>query len=117
MELFETAIGRLVPVDRPQLVLQDSILRLLYEFRLHPQNPNNVPMGLSSIVHAVVADRNLVLAALDALKEESPPKVKEHEPTREQIPGGSLPAERAFSITGAGVRFVRDMPQGAEFVE
>ena len=101
--MYETALGRMVPTSEPQTVLEDSVLALLYRYRLHPQNPNNVPMKLSDIVHSVSEDQVLVLAALDALREQSPPLVEE---------GPPFPGEKTFRITGTGVRFVRNMPTG-----
>jgi hypothetical protein len=103
MEMFETALGRLVPANEVQTVLEDAILRLLFDYRLNPQNPNNVPMKLSDIARGVLSDENLVVAALDALKDDVPPLVVEE---REKLQG-----ERAFSISGGGVRLVRNMPQ------
>ena len=103
MEMYETALGRLVPVHEIQTVLEDAILRLLFEYRLNPQNPNNVPMKLSHIVHAVSSEQSRVVAALDALKEQQPALVEERE---------AFQQERTFRITGSGVRFVRNMPQG-----
>ena len=103
MEMFETALGRLVPTHEAQTVLEDAILRLLFDYRLNPQNPNNFPMKLSDIVRAVSADEALVVAALDALKETPPPLVEERDRYQQ---------ERTFNITGSGVRFVRNMPQG-----
>ncbi len=103
MQMFETALGRLVPAHEAQTVLEDAVLRLLFDYRMNPQNPNNVPMKLSEIVRAVSADEPLVAAALDAMKGISPPLVEEM---------AAWQAERAFRITGSGVRFVRNMPQG-----
>jgi hypothetical protein len=103
MEMFETALGRLVPTNEVQTVLEDAILRLGFDYRVNPQNANNVPLKLSDIVRAVSADEPLVIAALDAMKESSPSLVEE----RDLFQG-----ERAFAITGTGVRFVRNMPQG-----
>jgi hypothetical protein len=90
-------------VSDVQTVLEDSILRLLFEYRLNPQNPENAPMKLSRIAHAVSADPQLVAAALDALKEDNPPLVEEREQFQQ---------ERTFRISGIGVRFVRNMRQG-----
>ncbi len=67
MQMFETALGRLVPAHEAQTVLEDAVLRLLFDYRMNPQNPNNVPMKLSEIVRAVSADEPLVAAALDAI--------------------------------------------------
>lgn len=103
MEMFETALGRLVPVNEAQTVLEDAVLRLLFEYRLNPQNPNNAPMKLSAISQAVSSDPALVQAALDAMTADAPPKVDSR---------GLFQGEPAFSISGAGVRFVRNMPQG-----
>lgn len=103
MEMYETALGRLVPVHEIQTVLEDAILDLLFRYRLNPQNPNNVPMKLSAIVHAVSSEQALVLAALDALKEQQQQLVEERE---------ELGQERTFRISGSGVRLVRNMPQG-----
>ncbi len=102
MELFETALGRLVPAHEAHTVLEDAVLRLLFDYRMSPQNPSNVPMKLSDISHAVSSERAYVIAALDALKENVPPLVEERE---------SFQQERTFNITGSGVRFVRNMPQ------
>jgi hypothetical protein len=60
-------------------------------------------MKLSDIVRAVSSQDSLVVAALDALKENAPPLVEEREVFQQ---------ERTFSITESGVRFVRNMPQG-----
>jgi hypothetical protein len=103
MQMFETALGRLVPAHEAQTVLEDAVLGLLFDYRMNAQNPNNVPIRLSDIVRAVSADEALVVAALDAMKEAAPPFVEETPPFQ---------AERAFRITGSGVRFVRNMPQG-----
>jgi hypothetical protein len=103
MEMFETALGRLVPTNEVQTVLEDAILKLLYDYRLNPQNPKNVPMKLSDIVRAVSSEQAVVIAALDALKEQQPPLVEERGPYQQ---------DRTFSITGSGVRFVRNQPQG-----
>jgi len=103
MEMFETALGRLVPTNEVQTVLEDAILKLLFDYRLNPQNPKNVPMKLSNIVRAVSSEGSLVVAALDAMKEQQPPLVEERE---------SYQQDRTFSITGSGVRFVRNLPQG-----
>lgn len=102
MEMFETALGRLVPANEVQTVLEDAIVRLLFDYRLNPQNPNNAPMRLTDVAYAVSADRALVVAALDALKEQQPQLIEERE---------LLHGERTFSITGSGLRFVRNMPQ------
>jgi hypothetical protein len=47
MDMFETALGRLVSMNEVQTVLEDAILKLLFDYRLNPQNPRNVPMKLS----------------------------------------------------------------------
>lgn len=103
MQMYETALGRLVPAHEVQTVLEDSILWLLYQYRTSPHNPQNVPMKLSDIVRAVSTSEALVVGAFDALKEQDPPLVEEREPFQQ---------EKTFSITGTGVRFVRNMPQG-----
>ncbi len=108
MEMYETALGRLVPPNEGQTVLEDSVLHLLYSYRLNPQNPDNAPMKLSDIVHAVLSDAAFVAAALDALQESTPPLVEERAQTQ---------GERTFSITGTGVRFVRNMLQGLASVQ
>lgn len=102
MEMYETALGRLVPLNEVQTVLEDAILRLLFDYRMHPQNPDNAPMTLARVVHAVSSEPPLVIAALDALKEQNPPLVEERGTSQ----------QRTFSITGTGVRFVRNMQQG-----
>lgn len=103
MEMFETALGRLVPIHDLQTVLEDAILRVLFEYRMNPQNPKNAPMKLGNIVRAVSQDEALVIAALDGLRENNPPLIEERERFQQ---------DRTFSITGTGVRFVRNMPQG-----
>lgn len=102
--MLETALGRLVGPHEVQTVLEDAILKLLYDYRMNPQNPSNVPMKLSDIVRGVqVNEQALVIAALDALKEQQPSFVEERERFQQ---------ERTFRITGTGVRFVRNVPQG-----
>ncbi|HEY2031162.1 MAG TPA: hypothetical protein VGH20_18350 [Myxococcales bacterium] len=103
MLMYTTALGRDVPPNEKQTILEDAILDLLFNYRMNPQNPNNAPMKLSSIAHAVSADESLVVAALDALREDVPPLVEEAEPFHQ---------ERTFRLTGQGVRFIRNMPQG-----
>ena len=103
MEMFETALGRLVPAHEVQTVLEDAVLRILFDYRMSPQNPNNVPMKLSEIARAVPAEPQLVTAALDAMREQAQPLVEE---------AGPFQQEPTFRITGSGVRFVRNMPQG-----
>lgn len=102
MEMVTTSLGRLVPATEAGTLLEDAILRLLFDYRLSADNPNNAPMKLGSIVRAVSADPALVIAALDALKEEQPPLVEE----RAEFQG-----DKTFSITGTGVRFIRNLPQ------
>lgn len=99
----ETALGRLVPTNELQTVLEDAVLKLLYDYRLNPQNPNNVPMKLSDVARAVSSESTIVAAALDAMKEQQPPLVEERIPFQ---------GDRTFSITGTGARFVRNVPQG-----
>jgi hypothetical protein len=101
MQMYETALGRLVSVHEFQTVLEDSILRLLFDYRMHPQNPNNVPMKLEDIVHAVSSSEAEVKASLDALMEQAPPLVE-----------NIFKNSKSFRITGTGVRFVRNQPQG-----
>jgi hypothetical protein len=103
MQMFETALGRLVHDYEHQTVLEDAILSVLFTYRMHPQNPNNVPMKLGTLVQAVNAEPAYVVAALDGLKELKPPLVEESD---------KFQTERTFRITGAGVRFVRSVPQG-----
>jgi hypothetical protein len=107
MDIVTTALGRFVGAHESQTVLEDAILALLFDYRMNPQNPNNVPMKLSDIVRAVASDGPLVQVAIDALREEIPPLVEE----REKFQG-----ERSFSITGTGARFVRNMPQGMDSI-
>jgi 3-hydroxyacyl-CoA dehydrogenase len=107
MEISETALGRLVPIHEGQTFLEDSVLKVLFEYRMSPHNPNNVPMKLSDIVRSVASEDQLVAAALDALKEQAPPLVEERE---------SFQQNRTFRITGSGVGFVRNMPQGVASV-
>ena len=102
MQMFRTALGRLVPVHEAQTVLEDQILDLLFSFRMNPLNPGNAPMKVSEIVQAVSAPEVLVTAAIDALLEAQPPLLSSP---------GLASGERAFYITGTGVRFVRNMPQ------
>ena len=68
-------------------VLEDSILRLLFNLRRNPQNPNNVHMRLGMIADAVSTDTRFVVAALEALMSLSPPMVEE---------GSSVQHDRTF---------------------
>ena len=102
MQEIKTALGRWVPSHEAQTVLEDSVLRLLFDYRMNPQNPKNVPMKISDIVRAVSSTPQLVIAALHALKENQPALVEERELFQQ---------EQTFAITGSGVRFVRNIPQ------
>lgn len=104
MQMVETRLGRLVPAHEQQTVLEDAILRLLFDYRMSSQNPNNVPMKLSDIVWAMSIDTPAVKAALDALMERQPPLVEFR---------GRFQQEDTFSITGTGVGFARNMPRGS----
>lgn len=104
MQMVETALGRLVPVNEADTYLEDAILRLLFEYRVSPGNPGNAPLTLSEISRSVVADRVLVLAALDALRGLVPPLVEQRDDLR---------GEKTFGITPSGVRFVRNLPQAS----
>jgi hypothetical protein len=105
MDVHETALGRIVPAYQTQTILEDQILSVLFDYRMSKQNPANAPMKLSNIARSAATDEKLVIAALEALVQEK--KVEERE---------SFQGERAFSMTGLGVRFVRDMPQGIDSV-
>lgn len=105
MDVQETALGRLVSVHQVQTILEDEVLSVLFDYRMNAQNPNNAPMKLGDLVRAVNGDEKLVTAALDALAAERYVEARGH-----------FQNERSFSITGLGVRFVRDMPQGIESV-
>jgi hypothetical protein len=101
MQEIKTALGRWIPSHEVQTVLEDKILRVLFDYRMNPQNPQNVPMKISDIARAVSSTQQLVLAAVDSLKEVVPPYVEERD---------NFQQERTFSITGSGVRFVRNLP-------
>lgn len=105
MDVQETALGRLVPAHQAQTILEDQVLSLLFDYRMNPQNPGNAPMKMSEVVRGTDSEEKLVAAALDALVAEK--LVEERR---------ALQGERAVAITGIGVRFVRDMPQGIESV-
>lgn len=66
-------------------------------------------MKLGDIVRALSSTPALVLAAVDALRENVPPLVEEGSPYQE---AKIFLPERTFRISGTGVRFVRNMPQG-----
>jgi hypothetical protein len=103
MDMIETALGRLVPINEVQTAIEDAILRLLFDYRSNPQNPNNEPMRVSDIEYAVSSDGALVVAALDALKADRPPLVEERDRFQQ---------ERTFNISGSGMRFVMNLPHG-----
>lgn len=103
MRMYETALGRLVPENEVQTVLEDSVLWVLFSYRMNPQNSANMPMKLGDLARAVSNGEAETLAAIDALREAVPPYVEE---------GPQYQASRTFRITGTGVRFVRNLPQG-----
>jgi hypothetical protein len=103
MQMIETKLGRLIPANESQTALEDEILLCLFLYRMSDDNPNNSPMSLKNISSTVL--RPLVIAALDALKEQNPPLVEECE---------LFQGERTFRCTGTGARFVRNMPQGMQ---
>jgi predicted transcriptional regulator len=102
MQTIETALGRLVRDTEYHLVLEDSILSLLFTFGMHPQNPSNEPMSLDVIVQATNTDRNTVTAALEGLVSRAPALVEE------RVSQGS---QRAYRLTTEGVAVVRQFKQ------
>ena len=97
--MYETALGRLVPANEPRAVLEDSSLRLLFNLRRNPQNPNNVHMRLATIADAVTTDSRFVVGAL-GLMALSPAFVEE---------GPTVQQDRTFRMSEAGARFVRNL--------
>ena len=102
MEVVTIVLGRFIPAHQAQAVRDDAVLDLLFRYRINPQNQDNAPMKVPEIARPVASDPSLVLAALDALKEVSPPLIEE---------GLEVQHERTFRITGMGVRFVPDIHQ------
>ncbi|NJM10390.1 MAG: hypothetical protein HC883_05935 [Bdellovibrionaceae bacterium] len=102
MQEVKTALGRWIPSHEVQTVLEDNILRVLFDYRMNPQNPNNVPMKISEIARAVSTEEKLVVAALEALKMDQNVEEKEE-----------FQQERTFGISGYGIRFVRNIPDAS----
>jgi predicted transcriptional regulator len=95
-----TALGRDVPQHEWGTVVEDLVLKVLHDFRMSPFNPNNQPMTRTQLANASGLSPQEAEATAEALAEKGyVRKVQSH-------------PEPSFSITGAGVTFVRNMPQG-----
>ncbi len=97
-----TALGRLVPEYEAGTVFQDLVLKVLFDFRMSRFNSNNVPMPLSALAKATRADPREVKAIADSLVEGSQPLLERM----------SFQGEDAYRMTGRGVVFVQNVPQG-----
>ncbi len=97
---YETALGRQVPQHEWGTVLKDLVLKVLHDFRMSPFNPNNLPMTKVQLANAAGLSPNEADATAEAL-------VTEGFVERIQEPNGA-----AYRITGKGVIFVRNVPQG-----
>lgn len=95
--MFTTVLGCMVPDNDTQMIMEDAILDLLYKYRINPQNPNNMSMKLSEIVHAVSSDNTSVIVILDGLLKDSFQLVEECEQSQ---------GERTFRLTKNGIRFI-----------
>ena len=98
-----TALGRDVPAYEAGTVLQDLVLKVLFDFRMSPFNGNNVPLGRMALSMATRISPQEVDAVAEALHQEG--KVERIVPAK---------GEPSYKITGPGVVFVRNMPQGLQ---
>jgi hypothetical protein len=112
MQQTKTALGRWVSSNEFQTVLEDGILRVLFDYRMSPQNPKNVPMKISEIVRAVSSDQKLVEAALDALVENQPPLVEEREKFQRRADATKAPALLRVLLLALGIDRHRPVSYG-----
>jgi hypothetical protein len=101
MTYVTTALGRMVPEHEQGTAFQDLVLKILFDYRMSPFNSANTPMPLSSLAKTARADPGQVRTVAVSLAALAPPLVE-----RLTLQG------EAFRITGSGVVFVQNVPQG-----
>jgi hypothetical protein len=92
----------MVPEHEAGTVLQDLVLKILFDYRMSPFNSGRVPMTLSSVAKAARVGAKTIGAVADSLAELSPPLVEILE----------FQGEPAYRLSGSGVVFVQNVPQG-----
>jgi len=102
MYFLTTALGRTVPEGQIGTVLEDLILKVLFDYRMSPFNASNTPMALSALAKAAMIDEKLALAFAEALSQKG---LVEKHPQK-------LMGKDAFRISGTGVVEVHNVPQG-----
>src|SRR5438105_1161845 len=95
-----TALGRSVPQHEWGTILDDLILKVLYDFRMSPFNKSNAPLTLTQLANAAGVSPNDASAHAESLAADGLVEVIR------------LGEEPAYKITGKGVTFVRNTPQG-----
>lgn len=68
MLMTETALGRLVSPTEQDAVVEDAVLRVLFEFKLNPQNSVDGYLPEKLIADVIGQDRAWVARALELLK-------------------------------------------------
>ncbi len=82
-------------------MLEDLVLKILFDYRMNSFNRSNAPMPVTSLATAARVDEKLVKAVAESLIG------KEYVEKTEPLQG-----VEAFRITGSGVVFIRNIPQG-----
>lgn len=85
--------------EESSLVLENEILLLLLRYRRHLLNPNNEPLAIGDIAHAVSCPLAAVTAAIEALTADYHPTPIEEVKKVDGSP-------RQFRITKHGIRMI-----------
>ena len=102
MIFVTTALGRMVPQDQVGTVLEDLVLKVLFDYRMSPFNASNSPMPLSALAKSTGIDPKLAAAYAESLSASG---------LVEKYPQKFMGSD-AFRITGKGVVEVQNVPQG-----
>jgi len=94
-----TALGRMVPASELGTVLEDLVLKVLHDFRMSPFNRSNAPLDETGLADAANLSPQQATALAESLARKG---------LVEQA--GTRPP--AFRISGSGVVFVMNLPQG-----
>jgi predicted transcriptional regulator len=102
MIFVTTALGRMVPQDQLKTVIEDLVLKALFDYCMNPFNASNSPMPLAALAKSAGIDGNLAAAYAEALSGKG--LVEKHP--------AQIKSADAFRITGKGVVEVQNVPQG-----
>lgn len=112
VRFFTTSLGRLVAEhDERGTLLEDLILKVLYDYRTNPFNASNFPLSAQALARAAHLDVPTATAGADALVGKGLVELVEGQTLQ---PGGTLGPR--YRITGSGMVFVLNVSEGLQGV-